>query len=89
MTKKLKIEWSYDDHECELCGTSWATGAKVTLDDVVILDAPAVAHCQGSVNVEEGHILYHLCKHLGIEVEGLDQGLMEDINLYPSIERIK
>lgn len=67
----LKIDWSFDDYQCELCGTSWSTGARVTLGDAVILDAPAVAHCQGSVNVEEGHILYHLCKHLGIEVEGL------------------
>jgi myo-inositol-hexaphosphate 3-phosphohydrolase len=69
MTQKLKIVWSSDEYDCKTCGSQWAEGAVVTLDDTVILDKPAVASCFGAEVVEWEDIARALCEHLSIEVE--------------------
>ena len=67
--KKLSIDWSYDEHECETCGCSYSEGAVVKLDDEIILDFPAHAHCFSMVNVGYEDILKSLCEHLNIKIE--------------------
>ena len=69
---KLKIEYSFDSHECETCGGMYSEGAVVEYDGKIILNTPANAGCFDCVNIEEGHILRALCDHLNIEIEGLD-----------------
>lgn len=69
---KLKIEWSNDVYDCEDCGTSYSDGAIVKLDNEVILNAPASAHCMGSVNVDYVHILIALCRKLNISIEEIN-----------------
>jgi len=65
---KLVIKWLEDSHDCETCGYSYSYGAKVTLDDVVILDDFEKAHCYGGSDVTPEDILKALCKHLNIEI---------------------
>jgi len=58
MSNTATIEWSEDSYDCETCGTSYATGAKITLNGKVIMDKPAVAHCYDGVDVstEEAYL---------------------------------
>lgn len=66
----IKIEWltdSYDD--CETCGSSWAEGARVFVDDVLALDLAPVAHCHSGVNYDNQDVYDRLLRHLGHTVE--------------------
>lgn len=67
--KKLKVVWSYDEHDCETCGHMWSSGAVVTLDDEVILDEPASCSCFHSVDIHTEDVLKALCDKLGIKIE--------------------
>jgi hypothetical protein len=44
-TRRLDVEWLTDKHECETCGGSWASGARVHLDGEQILELIPLAHC--------------------------------------------
>lgn len=65
MVHQVKIEWSTDSHECDDCGTSFATGAIVRVDDVVILNVPAIAHCYTSTHLETEDVYKKILEHLG------------------------
>ena len=66
---KIKIEWLHDGYDCETCGGSYAEGAKVTIDDQVVLDLEPVAHCFGGTNYDRDEVYHRIFKHLGHEVE--------------------
>lgn len=66
---KVKIEWSYDDSDCETCGGSYAEGAVAWVDDVVVFDKPAVASCFGETNVSEGEVYNAILNYIGYDVE--------------------
>lgn len=42
---EIRIEWLTDSHWCETCGPSFAEGARVFIDDEVLLEMKPVAHC--------------------------------------------
>lgn len=65
---KLEINWSYDEHDCETCGSSWSEGAVVTLDGTEILNKPANAHCLSNTYVTREDIFEAALKHLGVEI---------------------
>lgn len=65
----LRIEWSYDSHTCDTCGSMWSQGAVVTLGGRRILDMPANAGCYDSVFVDHQTILEAVCAAYGIEIE--------------------
>jgi len=42
---KIKFEVLFDDHECETCGHSYATGSIIWFDDQEVFRLDPVAHC--------------------------------------------
>ena len=97
MEHKLKIEWSHDEHDCETCGSSWATGATAYLDGVKIVDVKANAHCYaGSGDAELAGILAIALEKLGVEIDDDESDIQwykdtcyETIHHYDNIEYIK
>lgn len=66
--RSLHIEWLEDEHECDTCGTSWARGATVTLDGVVIVSKIPHANCFGGSDYDDDEIFEDIIKALGYEL---------------------
>ena len=69
---KIKIEWLYDKHDCETCGSSYATGAQVQIGDASLLFEPS-AGCFGGDSWTMADVYEEILKHLGHEVEIVDE----------------
>lgn len=70
MMAKIKIEWISDSYSgCEDCGTSYADGAKVYVDDILAVDLEPVAHCHGGAHYSEQEVYDAIIQHLGHTVE--------------------
>lgn len=66
----IKIEWLTDHYDnCETCGSSYAEGARVFVDDAMVLDLAPVAHCHSGVNYDQQDVYERLLRHLGHTVE--------------------
>lgn len=65
----IKIEYLSDNIDCEMCGSSWASGAKVFLDGEEILSLEPIAHCYAGSNWDRDDVYYELIKKLGYTVE--------------------
>lgn len=64
--KSIKIVWLRDSQSCESCGYSYATGAEVYIDGVLVLDlTPPTEHCYSSQSYDEDFIYSEIFKHLG------------------------
>lgn len=63
--KSIKIVWLHDSYDCESCGCSYATGAEVYIDGVLVLDFTPTAHCYSSQSYNEDFIYSEIFKHLG------------------------
>jgi len=74
---KIHIEWLSDDHYCETCGTSFATGARVFADGTVFLDLEPVAHCFDGKNWTEEDVYREILRKLGHEVEDLRDTIID------------
>lgn len=48
---KIRYQELYDSHNCETCGYSDATGAKIWFDDKLVYELKPVAHCYDSVTI--------------------------------------
>jgi hypothetical protein len=57
MAQKIRIVYTDDDHECEVCGFAYATGAKIYLDGVLSLDLVPKAHCFRGTTYDHNEIL--------------------------------
>lgn len=68
---KLNITYTSDEHECDDCGSSYAQGAIVRLDDHAepFLELIPVAHCFGGTHYEDENIYKDILMKLGYEVE--------------------
>lgn len=72
--KTIKIvEWG-DTHECETCGTDYASGGDVYYDNERVLHAPPRAHCYSGASYSSLELLVMALKQIGIRVvDGDDQ----------------
>lgn len=61
----IRIEWLTDDHDCETCGSSYAQGARVTLNGEAILELIPSAHCYDGDNWSESQVYEMVFRHLG------------------------
>ena len=75
--KTIKIEWLYDEIECETCGWSYAEGAVVHIDGEQILCEEAVAHCFGGNTITTQEVYEKILNHLGYKVETVDEDCSE------------
>lgn len=62
---KIEIETSEDDTDCETCGSSYASGGRVIVDGVEILNRPPHAHCYDGVHFDPDELLVMALKKLG------------------------
>ena len=65
----LTIERLSDDCDCETCGTSWAEGAIVKLNDRIILELEPHASCYGGKSWTDADVYHEILKYLGYTVE--------------------
>ena len=69
MAQKIRIEITDDDHECEVCGFAYATGAKIYVDGVLSLNLVPRAHCFNQINYDHNEIMRRAFALVGIELE--------------------
>jgi hypothetical protein len=69
MMARIKIEWLNDHADCEICGTTYADGAKVFVDGELALDLSPSAHCSGGADYQPHEVLEKTLHFLGHEVE--------------------
>lgn len=65
---KIEITTDSDSHDCETCGSNWASGGTVTVDGEVVIDRPAEAACFGGSSFDEADLLVLALHKLGHEV---------------------
>lgn len=65
----IKIEWLSDSYAINEHGSSYADGARVFVDNALVLDLAPVAHCHSGVNYDQQDIYDRLLRHLGHTVE--------------------
>lgn len=75
----VEIEWVYDEHDCEVCGPSYAEGAIVRVDNVVILEMMPSAHCYSSESYEPEEVYNALLNRFGFDV------IIKENTVYPPI----
>ena len=63
--KYIKIETLSDEHDCETCGTSWATGYEVTFPDGSIESLIPQASCFGGGDYSETDLMEVILNKLG------------------------
>lgn len=68
MTQEIKIEWLYDEHDCETCGSSYAEGAKVHINGELVIENIPYAHCYGGENWDRDDIYKRIFLELGYHV---------------------
>lgn len=68
LAHKIRIERITDSHDCETCGSTWAEGAIVYLDDEVFLEFIPIAHCYDGNNYYDDFIYAQVLAKLGYEV---------------------
>jgi hypothetical protein len=61
-----------DTHDCETCGSSWADGALVYIDDALALELEPHAHCYDGTNYNDEDIFRKILEHLGHTVTWLN-----------------
>lgn len=66
----LTIQWLEDEYDCDLCGSSYATGAIVQKGEEIILELEPVAHCYDSESWDKDEV-YKKLKELGYERKNL------------------
>lgn len=66
--KKILISWLYDSNECETCGGGYAEGARVMLDDELIIEHIPVAGCVACNNWDSTQIYTEIFEKLGYEL---------------------
>lgn len=69
--KDIKIEWLEDDCDCETCGWSSASGARVSLGGKIILEKLPRASCFGCDSWYPEDIYRLILEHLGYRVINL------------------
>lgn len=69
----VKIEWSTDSWDCETCGRSWEEGAVVWVDDEIILNEPASAHCYDGSGADESEVIRVICEKLNLKFTPKDE----------------
>lgn len=65
----IRIERLSDEHDCETCGTSWADGANVYIDDELALELEPCAACFDGDHFTDEDVLHRIFRHFWHTVE--------------------
>ena len=63
--KYIKIEILSDEHDCDTCGSSWATGYEVTFPDGSVESLIPQASCFGGGDYSETDLMELILNKLG------------------------
>ena len=58
------LTWE-DEYECDTCGSNWAEGGQVIVDDEIVIHAEPIAHCFDSCSFNTEELLIMALKKLG------------------------
>tara|TARA_R100000951_G_scaffold72516_2_gene61145 strand:+ start:2162 stop:2398 length:237 start_codon:yes stop_codon:yes gene_type:complete len=65
---EIKITWIEDEYDCDDCGTSYASGAIVDIDDKPLLVLRPSAHCFADTHYTEGEVYKKILEKLKFTV---------------------
>lgn len=65
---KVQVNMWDDEHDCETCGFSFATGGEVYIDGELVISRPPRAYCFDCDNTEAEDLIILALKEVGIEV---------------------
>lgn len=65
----IRIEWLEDSHDCESCGTCYATGARVFFDGKQVIDLEPVAYCFDGDDFDSIEVYSAIIEKLGHTLE--------------------
>ena len=65
----IKIEWLSDTYDCDVCGPSYAEGARVTFPDGTVSTLPAIAHCYDNESYSSDYVYEAILYKLGYKIE--------------------
>lgn len=65
----ITIEWLSDECDCDSCGSSYADGANVFIEDVLVLELTPKAHCFNDVTYSTETVYEKILQHLGHTIE--------------------
>jgi hypothetical protein len=71
---KIKIEWLSDEHECDTCGWTYATGAAVEFDGVPCIDLEPSAYCYDGESYDAEDVFRRIIERLGHTIEEVREG---------------
>lgn len=68
---RVRIEHLSDSYDgCETCGSSYAEGFRVLVDDAEVICLEPLAHCFSGQSFDNEDLLRAILKHFGHELEG-------------------
>lgn len=73
----IKIEWDYDESNCDTCGWNYSEGAIVTFDGEVVLELEANAGCTSMVSYTVAETYKQILEKLGHTIEEVDKDTEE------------
>jgi hypothetical protein len=62
---KIRIEKTWDSVDCETCGCSYADGARIYIDGLLVEELKPVASCFGGESYDDEAVFAAALKHLG------------------------
>lgn len=62
---EVSVETTWDSHQCETCGSSYADGFKIFVDGKLIKELEPVAHCFNGTFWTEEDVLDAVLTHFG------------------------
>jgi len=65
----VKINWLYDEHDCETCGVAFAQGAEVFFDGEKVIECVPKASCFGGADWDTQDICELIFKKLGHTID--------------------
>lgn len=71
--KRIKIVELFDESDCETCGSSYAHGFKVYIDDELVSSYIPTAHCYDSESYEIQDVFKDILERLGYELKIVDE----------------
>lgn len=67
--KQVRIEWLYDENDCDTCGGGFAQGARIYLDGELAADLTPVAHCYDGTHYDDSEVYGKVVELLGGRLE--------------------
>ena len=61
----IKIEWTSDEHDCETCGWSYASGANIYFDDELAIELVPIANHFGGQTYTNDEVYTAILEKLG------------------------